>query len=417
MEVQPAKAKPTSQPPRFSPPLTPCNVPVRRCPVSREEASHRILIMRVGANGDILMGTPLLSALRQAYPTAHLTWLADFKHLEAIDANPYIDELIGWDDRYWKRTLRKLRYPLWLWRALGFRRELRRRGYDIFISFQPEEWPTVLYGVGAATTIGIFDTFRRFNRAARTSPLSRRYRYAYTDSDLPPHRTDQYLLSLRALGLPQPSDKRMQLGYTEQDAAAVSRFLAQNHLPSGARFVVVAPQTTWPTRNWPPERYVEVVDALARQGDRVVVVGNSPRPRPRRKRGAEHDEEFRDVVQEVAAGLQSPPIVAQDALTFRQLAALIDRAALVISGDTGPMHMAAALDTPYVSLFGPTAPEWYAPQAGRGIALAHPVPCGPCDQKFCRNEARDHRCMRLITPSEVLRATDSLLNAEPLLKS
>ena len=99
-------------------------------------------------------------------------------------------------------------------------------------------------------------------------------------------------------------------------------------------------------------------------------------------------------------------------MSFRQLAALIDRSALVVSGDTGPMHMAAALGTPYVALFGPTSPQWYAPLAGRGIALSHPVPCGPCDQKVCRNEAQDHRCMRLITVPEVLAAVGTTSSKE-----
>ncbi len=75
-------------PPEFCLPLTPANLAIQRCPVSLEEASHRILIMRTGAFGDILMGTPLLAALRQAYPRAHLTWVVEHKEVQAIDANP-----------------------------------------------------------------------------------------------------------------------------------------------------------------------------------------------------------------------------------------------------------------------------------------------------------------------------------------
>ena len=84
-------------------------------------------------------------------------------------------------------------------------------------------------------------------------------------------------------------------------------------------------------------------------------------------------------------------------LTFRQMAALIARAPALVSGDTGPMHVAAAVGTPFVALFGPTPADGRAPLAGRGTVLLHPVPCGPCDQKVCPNKDEDQmRCMRLI---------------------
>ncbi len=393
-----------SQYPKFLSPSIACNAPMQRCPVPREHAERRILIMRTGAFGDALMATPLLAALRQAYPTAHLTWLIESRHLECVDANPYVDEIISWNGGYWKQFLRLGNVIGWAFLAFRFALQLRRRRYDVFVSFQPEEYWPLLYGIGAPVNIGVFDTFRRFNRDAATSRNVRRYQHAYVHQDLPTHRTDQYLLALDALGLPPTEDKRMCLGYTAQDAQAVGHLLAEARMAQDAPFVILAPTTTWESRNWPANRYVEVGDALARRGYHVVLVGN--------RRSRKRDQATLDVVLEVEARLATPPLLAMDRLSFRGLAALIDRAALVISGDTGPMHMAAALDTPFVGIFGPTAPEWYAPQVGRGIALAHPVPCGPCDQKNCENAARDHRCMRLVTAAEVLHAADLLLSAQ-----
>ncbi len=118
---EPRRKKRRSLPPEFFKPLEPCNLPLQRCPVPREKASKRILIMRVGAFGDILMGTPLLAALRKAYPEAHITWIAEFSERDAIDANPFIDEILRWDGSYWKRMLRKMQYPLWLARAFQMR--------------------------------------------------------------------------------------------------------------------------------------------------------------------------------------------------------------------------------------------------------------------------------------------------------
>ena len=196
---------------------------------------------------------------------------------------------------------------------LRFGRELRRRRYDVLISFQPEEWPTLLLGAGAATTVGIFDTFRRFYRATRTSALARRYRHAYTHDDLPPHRTDQYLLALRALGLPAPTDKRMQLGYTQEDADVVGKYLADNQHPPDTPLVVIAPTTTWLTRNWPTERFVELGDALAARGCRVMLVGDRPpvkfelQKKSRRERPAHElsPQEWPDYLMQIAEGTQN----------------------------------------------------------------------------------------------------------------
>ena len=127
----------------------------------------------------------------------------EHKEAQAIDANPYIDEYLRWDGSYWRGMLRRGLFPLWLVRALGLQRELRRRQYDIFISFQPEEWPLLVGPSVRRQSIGIFDTFRRFSKADQTSPHTRLYTTPTHSPDLPLHRTDQYLLPLQALGLPQ----------------------------------------------------------------------------------------------------------------------------------------------------------------------------------------------------------------------
>lgn len=384
-------------PPKFLTPLTPCNIPVQRCPVPREKAANRILIMRLGAFGDILMGTPLLAAFRRAYPDAHITWLVGHTEVQAIDANPYIDEYLCWDGAYWKKMLRRGLYPLWLFRALKMQTALRNKHYDIFISFQPEEWPLLLRGIQAPVTIGIFDTFRRYYRATKTSGHTKLYTQAYSYPNLPDHRIDQYLLTLKALGLPEEVSRQMSIGYTVEDRNAAEQFLSENAAAVGDQFVVLVPFTTWPTKCWPSERYVALGNELARRhGCRIVLIGSAKE---------------REAIQALAAQMESRPMVAAGDLTFRQMAALVDKASLLVSGDTGPMHVAAALRIPQIALFGPTAPQWYGPPTGHAISLLHPVPCGPCDQKFCPNVGEDHEiCQRLITVEEALASAETLLS-------
>lgn len=382
-------------PPAFLPPLDPCNAPLRRCPVSREQASHRILIIRIGAFGDILMGTALLAALRRAYPKAHLTWIAEHSEMQAIDANPYIDEIIRWDGSYWRRMVRGLHYVPWLIRMLRLRKTLHENRYDVFVSFQPEEWPLLARGAGAALKVGVFDTFRRFYRAQKTSGYTRLYTHAYAYPNLPDHRIDQYLLTLEALGLPPDPAQPLSMGYTEADKEAALRLLADSGFSGGAPLVLLAPLTTWPTKCWPLERYAALGNVLAQRGCRIVVIGS----------GKE-----RDTVESLAAQMEPRPLTAAGTLSFRQMAALVDQSALVVSGDTGPMHVASALGVPQVALFGPTAPKWYGPRSPHAISLLHPVPCGPCDQKFCPNDGEAHeQCMKLLTVAEVLEAASALL--------
>jgi len=398
--------------PQFTAPLTPINLPRQRCPVPREAASKRILIVRLGSHGDILMATPLLAALRRAYPDAYLTWIVEHSAAASLAANPHIDELLVWDSSYWRDMVhlrglkilapkRFLGLP-WLAHALPMAAALRGRRYDMLISLQPEEWPSLLIGTGAQTTIGVFDTFRQFSGATRTSPYARRYTRAYTYEDLPEHRTDQYLLPLGALGLPQAVGKQMTLGFTAEDSQAAESFLARQGCLDRELLVVLAPMTTWTSRNWPAERYVQLGDALAERGHRVALV-SSPSPKER------------EAVSHIAGRMQTPPVLALGTLSFREMAALTARASLVISGDTGPMHVAAAVGTPYLALFGPTPVLGRAPLAGRGLSLAHAVPCGPCDKEFCTQEGENIlRCLKLISVEEALSAAEKLLVPAPI---
>ena len=389
--------------PQFIAPLDPANVPIRRCPVPRARASRRFLIVRLGSHGDILMATPLLAALRAAYPDCWLTWMVEHTNREAVDANPYVDELIIWDGRFWKdllserwknmvRSGRMLGFT-WLRHALKMRHQLRLRRFDVFVNFHGEQWPTLARHVGAPARIGVFDIFPEFN------PPRPEYRRFYTTTYgaevLPPHRTDIHLLPLRALGLPPTADKSMFLGYTAEDVVVVDTFLRDSAIVG--RFIVVAPKTTWESRNWPEERFAELGDRLAQEtGGRVVLIGS--------------DQERSDI-ERIASRMQTNPARTAGLLSFRQMAALIGRSSLLVSGDTGPMHVSAAVGAPYVALFGSTPIAGRAPLSGLGLALAHPVPCGPCDKMHCRNTDDPLRCLRLISVAEVVAAAARLLPA------
>ncbi len=383
-------------PTRFSAPLNPCNLPVSRCTVPRAAASRRILVMRLGAFGDILLATPLLAALREAYPDAHLTWLAGPTEAQAIDASPYVDEVIVWDGAFIRTAWRHTRLYSASSRFASFWSQLRSRRWDVFISLQPEEWPLLIWGSGARQTVGVFNTFARHWGREHNPYYRRFYSQSYSHPDL--HRTEQYLAVLTALGLPKPVAPRLTMGFTEEDKAAAEKLLDAHGIGPSDPVVVLAPSTTWPTKCWPVDRYAPLGDALAKDhGCRIVLIGTA-------------DEA--ETLNQIASEMSAPAAIAAGALTFRAAAALIARSRLLVSGDTGPMHVAAAVGTPQVALFGATSPAWYGPRTDRAISLLHEVPCGPCDQKQCSQTGEEYlRCLKGITGEEARAAAARLLGA------
>lgn len=383
--------------PLFTLPLLPANVSVRRCHLPREKASRRILIVKLAAYGDVLMATPLVKALREAHPDAYITWMVERSYLQAIDANPDIDEMIVWEGDYW-RDLLPSRWKKWLdipkrwlgmrWavQALKFRRQLRQRNFDVLISLHPEKWRLLLPGTGAPISIGVFESGRGLEKA---------YTFSHPIDSLPTHRTDKYLTALESLGQPEAVDKQMTLGYTTEDVSFVSAYLAERGVHPNERLMVIAPVTTWSSKCWPLDRYASLARMLALEnGCKIVWIGS----------GAE-----RSTIEGVANNGEAFLVAAGD-FEFRQMAALIARSCVVISSDSAPMHAAAAVGTSYVGLFGATTPERYAPLSGDGVILSHKVPCGPCERMVCTNPATTQMlCMGLISVEEVYRAAVSLL--------
>ncbi len=376
--------------PNFIAPQLPINVKVQRCSTSRQKAPQRILIVKFGALGDIVMATPLLAALRRSYPMAYITWLVDEKNVEAVDANPFVDEIMLWGSGEWglmrstrPRNWIKNRFGLrWVEGLIHLKYSLHHR-FDTFISFHPENWQFLKNAADPNVSVGVFQSLSETKRDYTSS-----YTKSYTEKDFPIHQVDIYLLPLDALCLPPEIDKRMSVGYTAEDDKAVDHLLQQQGIKPG--FVILAPKTTWSSKCWPEKDWSALGDALAQEHRQVVLIGTQSES---------------EAIKRVASGMQSMPANLAGALSFRQMIALIARASLCISGDTGPMHVASALNTPYVALFGPTPPARWAPIEGDGIIMLHPVPCSPCMKVVCPNPPETHmRCMGLLTVAEVFDA-------------
>ena len=322
-----------------------------------------------------------------------------------VTANPNLDEILLWCPAYFKKTL--VKNPLhWLIYCYKTKQLLNTRPTDIYISLLGEKWPLLVkYGISAPRRIGVFDTHWDFFHQTQTHPRKKYYTDVFTKEDLPEHRTDMYLLPLKALNIPQPTQnqKQMVLGFTQKDADVAEAFLQKHQiltaLTPNQRLIAFVPSTTWPTRCWPVDRFIALGKRLCAENlsTRLIVLGRDT-------------PEERAIIDPILMGLESmQPIAAISALSFREMAALVARCELLISGDTGPMHVAAAVGTPYLALFGPTPGLGRAPLAGKGTILQHAVPCGPCDHKSCSLTGEDEfLCMKKITVDEVQQAVLTL---------
>lgn len=352
----------------------------------------RILIIKLWAMGDILMATPLLTALRAADPAAHISWLADVQYAGLLEGHPLIDELIPLDSGGWRRLLRQGKVLAWLRQSCRLNAEMRHRRFDVAINCHPEKWWMCLLSV-APVRVGLF--------ASPRLPFTRRlYTHPVPQSEGAQHSTDHYLQAARALGLPEPFDRRMLLEVSSQDRERASRFLhSQGGFQPGLPLVVLHPGTSQPSKCWPPEHFASLAALLSRRCT-VVITGSAGE---RALAGA--------ILAVLPRGAKMPLVAAGRLGGVGMMAALIQKAAAVVTGDTAALHIASALGTPLVATYGSTRPRSNEPLFGPNIMLFDDdVLCAPCYKSQCPLKGSDYlRCQRAITPQRVLEALEPFL--------
>ncbi|MBI2957129.1 MAG: lipopolysaccharide heptosyltransferase I [Acidobacteria bacterium] len=335
---------------------------------------ERILVVRLGSMGDIVHTLPGVATLREAFPRAHIDWLVERRWHELIELNPDISGIIPADTTTWRRELLRAR----TWRGFSeLARTLRQAGYDTAIDFQGLYKSALLARLsGARERIG-FDM-----NAAKESGAAA----FYTTAVRPPenvHVIEMNLSLVKAAGAAEPA-WRFPLSTQPDDEAYVEEQLQQNQV---RHFFVLSPGGGWGSKCWPIERYAALHNALARTRGWRSVLNAGP-------------GEERLASEFMAQARVTRPV--HFPLTPRQLVALVRRARVLISGDTGPLHIAAAVGTPVVGLYGPTDPKRNGPFGSRAVVIHH-RDRGPTSYK---HEEKVSPAMLAITVEEVLAAVE-----------
>jgi ADP-heptose:LPS heptosyltransferase len=346
----------------------------------------KILIIKMWAIGDILMATPMLNAIRAAEPDAHITWLVDVMHADILANHPLIDEVIALDSGSWRRLRRKGKLISWARRTRELNLDMKARGFDAVINCQAQEWWSYFL-CAAPIRVGLF--------AWPKMPIRRSlYTHAIPKSRLAGlHNTDHFLQATSALGF-APASKKMNIGETADERPFAAEFRRANDLVEDRMTVALAPFSTASNRSIPIDQAAAIADWLAGEYGAQIIVTCGPR----------EVEEARAL----ATICRKATVAMAGETTLRQYTGLIRSADLVIASDSSPMHLAAALDIPYVAIFGPTPADERAPLEGHGIVLKKPLPCAPCDLPTCSN-AVFQQCMKLVDLRDVQEAVKSLL--------
>lgn len=336
---------------------------------------NRILLIKPSSLGDVVHALPVLSGLRARFPDTHIAWLIARNFAPIIATHPDLNEVIEFDRHAMSR---------WFVSPTGFGalsrlvKHLRRQRFDLVIDLQG------LFRSGFFARATGADVRIGFHRAREAAWMF------YTHHIKPPtpdmHAVDKHWLVADMLGFAdQP--KRFNLGLTDEERRTAATLLADAGVAANERFVAVLPGARWDTKQWLAPRFVEVVDRLADQiGVRCALMGG-PDEKPR--------------CDQIAAAANSSPINLCGKTTIRTLIALIERSAAVLCHDSGPMHLAAALNRPMTAICGPTNPDRTGPYGFLESVLRVDIPCSPCYLRRMSQCRYDHRCMTEITAPQV----------------
>lgn len=320
---------------------------------------RRILVTRLRFIGDVVLTTPVVRALRAQYPEAEIVYLAERGPAEALDGHPDVDEVIPFD----RESLSRLPLGRRLREHGRFLAGLRTRRFDVVIDlFSNPRSALLTLATGAPLRVG-YDVRGRgivYNvKIRRSSSLS---------------VVDAYLDAVRTLGLPV-MDSQPRLALTEEDVQWADEWLNERGIGHEGAVIGLNPGASWPAKMWGTERFAELGDRLVERHQAVVILVHGPGQR--------------SLVEAVEAGMRHRPVIA-GLMPLKRLAALIHRFDVFVTNDCGPMHIAAAVGTPTVGLFGPSRPDIWFPYAevdghtaltprvpsccGRDVCTA-PTPC------------------------------------------
>jgi lipopolysaccharide heptosyltransferase II len=325
----------------------------------------KILILKLSALGDTVLSIPSIRAIRGKFPEARIAVVVERASREIVRNCPYVDEVYVYEPQgvvtRWFQ----------LWKLSHF---LRREQYDICVDLQNNRSSHLLaYLSGAHTRIGYAN--RKFSFFLNSKVRDMGFSLA---------PVDHQFQALKLLGFTD-MEKKLELWTQPHDDQAIESFLKEHWLGNEQVLVGIHPMAShlWPSKRWLVERMVELCDRLSGQNVRVVITG---------------DVGAKSLAREISRKSQGKVIDATGKTNVSELVALIRRCDVFLTPDSAPLHIAQAVKTPFITLFGPTDPGRHISKQGQFKVIRRSLKCSPCYLRVC---PIGHPCMKQISVDEV----------------
>jgi lipopolysaccharide heptosyltransferase I len=346
-----------------------------------------ILIVKLSALGDVVQTIPAFEALRSHYPAAHISWLVEEEAAELLENYPGLDVVLVCGRKSWLQSSRRPSlWPAVSLNIIKFCRLLRRHHYDLIVDFQGLLKSGIWVGLSRGSRKIGFDQTREGS-------------WRFLNERLPPydperHAVERYLDVARYLGA-EIVGSRIRDPWTPAEEERFNRRLREITGNRAAPLVACHPISRWKTKLWPEANFADLAASIVtRLKATVVFTGNSS---------------DRSAIARIVRDAGTGRLYNWAGTTgLRELAYLYKRSSLVVSTDSGPMHLAAAMGTPVVALFGPTAPWRTGPYGKNHRIMRTDIDCSPCFQRTC--DRMD--CMSGIEVDDVFRAVVEQLGKE-----
>ncbi len=344
--------------------------------------------MKLSAIGDVVHTLPLLEVLKSNYPHARIDWVVEEDASAIIKDHPLLDRILISDRKSWQKRMLQGRIGSVAYEAKGFLKELRKVSYDLVLDIQG------LFKSGLIAALARGERKLGFSDARELSWLF----FSEPSVKVSPedHALDRYLSMARFLGL-DVGKWEGKIPLNEASRERVLSLMEENALRNRP-IIALNPVAKWPTKLWSVEGFSKVADRLRDDLNCDVVFTGSLNDLP--------------VISDISVLMKRPPVILAGKTGLKELAFFLSKCAAMVTTDTGPMHIAAAMGCPVVALFGPTSPRRTGPYGGRHTVISSGVSCSPCFQKRCYHRS----CMKEIRSDDVVEAVGRILDRDLISK-
>ena len=342
-----------------------------------------ILIVKLSAIGDVIHTMPALNAIRSHFPDAHITWLVEEDAASLVEGHEALNRVLVSKRKRWMRGLRSSSFFSTTSEIYRFIKALRDTDYDMILDFQALLKSGVLIALARGKRkIG----FGKGLEHMEHSYIFLSERIPAVDMEI--HALSRGMMFIDALGIPS-NMVEYKLPVSRHDYEKVDGLMRTYGLLGAKPLIAINPVAKWETKLWANKKFSQLADILIDRYDAKIVFTGGPDDRP--------------TIKDIMAVMKGHAVNLAGHTTLKMLAALYEKMVFVVSTDTGPMHMAAAVGTPVVALFGPTAPWRTGPFGSIHQIVRAELDCAPCFKRECKTID----CMEQISVQQVIDAIQS----------